>query len=1733
MEETTTPGNSENKVEEQLAEELLAQVEKLLKRASDLLPSSSEVLKDALNIAGSIEDEYFRSEALAALAPKLPETQRVEVLKEALNAAQEIKHDYYCSEALAALAPKLPETATELLKEALNVAQEIKHEYYRSKALAALAPKLPETATELLQESLQAAQQIQDEYPRSQVLAALAPKLPETATELLQESLQAAQQIQDEYPRSQVLAALALKLPETEPELLQQSLQAAQQIQDEYPRSQVLAALALKLPETERLEALKEALNAAQQIQDEYYRCQALAALALKLPETEPELLQQSLQTAQQIENKHSRSEALAALAPKLPETERLEALKEALNASQQIENKHSRSEALAALAPKLPETATELLKEALNTSQEIQDEYYRCQALAAITLKLPETEPELLQQSLQTAQQIENKHSRSEALAALALKLPETERLKVLKEAWNVAQSIQREKYRCRALEALAPQLPETEPELLQQALNTAQKIQNEWYRSRTLEALAPQLPETEPELLQQALNTAQSIQDEYYRSQALAAIAPKLPETNERSQKLKEAIEITEKISSDDEKVKALSDIAKEFLGFEYGLLQKILEIGLTIPNKALQIKVFNDVTANNFYHIFIAEELSKIEPILESDHILLILPLVLKLPENSGFKILTPFLKRFSEEIVQNLPKNKLPFALEIVEQKKFQTEDEVKTRFLSALAPRLSMRLFQGSLKMIEESIKDDGYRTDTFCNFAPYLPEAEFFEALEFIKQTIQDTSKKIEAFEQIIPHLSIPYLVEVLKILNKEETLFNDLDKIIILSFVSDSMFKKSAWEEIPSESQDDFQSLINDIINLTTEILNNKYDKEYHENILAIFKKLAPLLSEQKTSETLGKLKNINFEEKDEKQKLFFEILCVLAPLFPDCSNLVEECINCIYSETHQKIVKFYIPGWLEQNEDNVREILDSEDTSIDLALHLAINSANYSRKKYEIYALRKLVDFSDSPEKVLNKLDFFIPYLSYKQRFLAIDIARNPSKNYKNDNEKINRLRVEVLVNIASKFPEFRQEAIEEINELKIFGDRIALLSKLAIEIPELLLTILKKIRDAQESNKIRKQQDSQEFLLKTPQDEDEITERDRKEILESLAVHLPNRINREVKRNNNITTELWERAIKLLARSYRDALQAGSLRNESAQNEDYLNLKDEINSLSDLLLMRDLDPPMTVGILGGWGRGKSYIMHLMQSHITEVRSRAVTEEEAWNSDPNHEKLSPYVGHIYQIKFDAWTYAKSNLWASLMQTIFLELDRQISLEAKITEVLKQLDQNKRIDIEGKIWEVLYKTSDEDRKWFLERVLIDRRLLEDLSKIQGETTGKLWETLNDTQKEAIEQFKKTQIELEIARSELDAKKAKIRKEVNDKFAPLLKWQNNQSSQRIYAFLGTSFILLEKRIGSKLFKNIYQDIQQKLYGDSEKDNGEKTGLWNKLNETVEKLESARQELAELEKEEPNLYQKSSQKTDEDSDSNQKKDKDEIENKIDEFLLEIEATKFEINTVAANVIDTKSWNINFSTGWQWFKKNWLLLSLFLIFFVLQIILLAFFGINIINIGQANFLKMLTAIAALITPILPTFVTLRSLFRSGSKWWEETQLALHEYEKSVKNSHKNLENTIESKLKKRLQQDSELQQLEKNVSQLETQVKQQKQALPANQYASLNDFVSDRLSSKTYANNLGLMQQVKEDLSDLSNKLLPPKNQSLNPKISSLTYSRRSPTGERGILQSDKP
>lgn len=97
-----------------------------------------------------------------------------------------------------------------------------------------------------------------------------------------------------------------------------------------------------------------------------------------------------------------------------------------------------------------------------------------------------------------------------------------------------------------------------------------------------------------------------------------------------------------------------------------------------------------------------------------------------------------------------------------------------------------------------------------------------------------------------------------------------------------------------------------------------------------------------------------------------------------------------------------------------------------------------------------------------------------------------------------------------------------------------------------------------------------------------------------------------------------------------------------------------DDLLNIEDEVNAFSRLAASRDVSPPLSIGVFGDWGAGKSFFMERMYAEIERIK----------NDDAHMNSPIFYTG-IVQVRFNAWHYIEANLWASLVEYIFSELDR------------------------------------------------------------------------------------------------------------------------------------------------------------------------------------------------------------------------------------------------------------------------------------------------------------------------------------------------------------------------------------------------------------------------------------------------------------------------------------
>jgi hypothetical protein len=108
----------------------------------------------------------------------------------------------------------------------------------------------------------------------------------------------------------------------------------------------------------------------------------------------------------------------------------------------------------------------------------------------------------------------------------------------------------------------------------------------------------------------------------------------------------------------------------------------------------------------------------------------------------------------------------------------------------------------------------------------------------------------------------------------------------------------------------------------------------------------------------------------------------------------------------------------------------------------------------------------------------------------------------------------------------------------------------------------------------------------------------------------------------------------------------------------------HEDLLNADRDARAVAALIASRDLQPPLTVGLFGAWGSGKSFLLGRIERMIQQFRE----------AGPD----SGYLSHVKVVTFNAWVYAESNLWASLVDMVLREIGTAPSTETGDDKVRK-----------------------------------------------------------------------------------------------------------------------------------------------------------------------------------------------------------------------------------------------------------------------------------------------------------------------------------------------------------------------------------------------------------------------------------------------------------------------
>lgn len=468
---------------------------------------------DALQAARVISDGFYRWRPVAALARHFSDEQRKQVLADALHAVQEIEDENFRSNALADLALSLEGAQ---LDEAWKTANAISGES-RQVVLATLTPRVdPQRRGSHITNVLKATETISDGRVRADVVEALAPHLDAPQ---LTVALHAANSTSEGLARSQALGALGPRLDAAH---LVHALRGATAIGDGLEISKTLAALTPCIDGECKAQALVEAVQAAQAIGEKATSCLALAALAPHLDaDLKLEVLTHALQAAMGIANGAARSHALAALAPHLDAERKHQAMTEALQAAKATREGHIRSQALVELAPHLDAA---LIAQALMIAKTVKDGDYQADVVVALA---PSLDAAQAAEALKLTKTIDGGYGCWRALAALVPRLHATQ----LPAALHVAEAIGDAYWRSRALVTLVPHLDtERKSSALTNAMHAANSVTG-FVQTELAATAAPHLdPERKRHIVAAALDGAKAISSEKWRAAGLAMLAPHL---------------------------------------------------------------------------------------------------------------------------------------------------------------------------------------------------------------------------------------------------------------------------------------------------------------------------------------------------------------------------------------------------------------------------------------------------------------------------------------------------------------------------------------------------------------------------------------------------------------------------------------------------------------------------------------------------------------------------------------------------------------------------------------------------------------------------------------------------------------------------------------------------------------------------------------------------------------------------------------------------------------------------------------------------------------------------------------------------------------------------------------------------------------------------------------------------------------------------------------------------
>jgi hypothetical protein len=137
-------------------------------------------------------------------------------------------------------------------------------------------------------------------------------------------------------------------------------------------------------------------------------------------------------------------------------------------------------------------------------------------------------------------------------------------------------------------------------------------------------------------------------------------------------------------------------------------------------------------------------------------------------------------------------------------------------------------------------------------------------------------------------------------------------------------------------------------------------------------------------------------------------------------------------------------------------------------------------------------------------------------------------------------------------------------------------------------------------------------------------------------------------------------------------LLGRQVRVYRMAG-FHADDTRGEDLLGIEQDVLAFATLIAARSVTPPLSIGLFGEWGSGKSFFMRHLRNAVAGLARDAARSGQM-------QRDQPFYKRIVQIEFNAWHYVEGNLWASLVEHIFRNLSVPGDPPSASEELQKQL---------------------------------------------------------------------------------------------------------------------------------------------------------------------------------------------------------------------------------------------------------------------------------------------------------------------------------------------------------------------------------------------------------------------------------------------------------------------